>query len=403
MARLTERMIQGCEWAGRETQLRDDKLPGFFLSVNKTRKSFKVQADLWQGVPGRRKLVRSIRHTIGTTETHSLADARLMAADILSQIKRGRDPFAAKRVQGAPAPLIVGDPTGWTVDELLLGYQTVLDRKESSDRSIENVEEVRVRYLKTWSDRLALEIRKSDARDLHGLLSEWHGKVAANKAMRVFRAAYNNAGKLSDDNSAFEYNPIHGVIFHKERSSERVLAPDDLPFWWEAVQHIKNPIRREMHLLGLFSGLRPGTLMSIEKQWVDMKHCAIRFPKMKSKRAFHLPLSEQMIECLSRAIQVGDILYPGCIWLFPTRSKTGEIVHTKVVREKTMPSQTGHILRHTHRTMAQREKVSQINGRLLLDHKVLGIDGVYIHDRALFEPLLEDQQKISDAMVCHMK
>jgi integrase len=63
-----------------------------------------------------------------------------------------------------------------------------------------------------------------------------------------------------------------------------------------------------------------------------------------------------------------------------------------------MPGKTGHILRHTHRTFAQRIGTSAINARLLLDHKLPGIDDHYVHSHGMFEALLKDQQAISDEM-----
>jgi hypothetical protein len=63
-----------------------------------------------------------------------------------------------------------------------------------------------------------------------------------------------------------------------------------------------------------------------------------------------------------------------------------------------LPSETGHILRHTYRTTAQRIGLDKIDARLLLDHTVPGIDGVYIHENALFDRLLEAQQRMSAAL-----
>jgi len=60
-----------------------------------------------------------------------------------------------------------------------------------------------------------------------------------------------------------------------------------------------------------------------------------------------------------------------------------------------LPSETGHILRHTYRTIAQRIGVDHVNARLLLDHTVQGIDGVYIHEQALFDTLLAEQERMS--------
>jgi hypothetical protein len=67
-------------------------------------------------------------------------------------------------------------------------------------------------------------------------------------------------------------------------------------------------------------------------------------------------------------------------------------------REKTLPSETGHILRHTYRTIAQRIGLDMIDARLLLDQTVPGIDGVYLHEKALFDRLLKAQEEMSDAI-----
>ena len=40
-----------------------------------------------------------------------------------------------------------------------------------------------------------------------------------------------------------------------------------------------------------------------------------------------------------------------------------------------------------------------MNARLLLDHTVPGIDGVYIHKGALFDSLLADQETMTAALV----
>ena len=71
------------------------------------------------------------------------------------------------------------------------------------------------------------------------------------------------------------------------------------------------------------------------------------------------------------------------------------MIATQVWREKSLPSDTGHLLRHTYRTIAQRITLDKIEARLLLDHTVPGIDGVYIHEKALFDRLLAAQERMS--------
>ena len=103
-----------------------------------------------------------------------------------------------------------------------------------------------------------------------------------------------------------------------------------------------------------------------------------------------------MVDVVKHALELSDMMYPNAMWLFPSRSsKTGELIATQVWKERTLPSETGHILRHTHRTVAQRIKADPINRRLLLDQTVQGIDGVYVHEKALFDKLLSDQELIS--------
>jgi integrase len=94
--------------------------------------------------------------------------------------------------------------------------------------------------------------------------------------------------------------------------------------------------------------------------------------------------------------ELGDVLYPRSPWLFPTRSNDGRrVIATQVWREKELPSETGHILRHTYRTLAHAAGITETDGRLLLDQKVPGISGVYIQERALFTHLQDQQEHMS--------
>ena len=76
--------------------------------MNKTCKTYKVQRDLWRGQRGRRQLIKTVRHTSGSTEELTLEQARLKAEDIIRKIKLGIDPNAPPAEQKAE---------GWTVDD----------------------------------------------------------------------------------------------------------------------------------------------------------------------------------------------------------------------------------------------------------------------------------------------
>ncbi len=387
--RLTEAAVQKLRYGEKAATVRDTKVVGLMVAVNKRSKSYKVQRDLWQGQRGRQKLIKTVRHTLGSTDDLTLEDARRQATAVIEQIKRGIDPNAPKGSPGA-------DAGQWTVRRMYDEYAEDMRKRECTERTISDILGRLDRYLPKWAGLPIGEIKRSMAREAHARITRDHGPRAANQSLKEFRAAYNLALKVVDDPDDLPGNPVVAVTFNKERASNRVIMPEDLPEWQRRIQTLQNPLRRDMHTLGLLSGLRPGTLVSLERDWVRLDDRAISIPRMKSGRSFDLPLSTPMTDLVQRIMTKSQVLFPDAPWVFPSRSsKTGEVIATQVWREKTLPSETGHILRHTYRTIAQRIGVDHVNARLLLDHTVQGIDGVYIHERALFDTLLGEQERMS--------
>ncbi len=391
--RLTENFIKGLAFEGKPRAVRDSKVTGLMVAINKTAKSYKVQRDLWVGQHGRRRLAKTVRYTLGTTDDLSLEQARDMAQTVIGQIKKGIDPNAALGAGRRE------DPGTWTVERMYAEYAEDMRVRDCAPRSIADMQLRLDRYLPRWKRLPINEVKRSMAREEHRRISSRFGPIVANQAMRDFRACYNFAMKVVDDPDALPGNPVAAVTFNKERPRGQVLMPAELPEWWAKVQALSNPIRRDMHVLGLLSGLRPGTLVSLRREWVHLDEAAIVIPRMKSGRSFALPLSKAMVELVRETMARGDLLYPGSPWLFPTWSRKGrKVIATQVWREKAVAGQTGHILRHTYRTNAQRVGLDQTDARLLLDHAVPGIEGVYVHERALFDRLLVAQERMTAAV-----
>ena len=393
--KLTEGFIKALPLDGSGYVVRDTKVVGLMIAANKSSKTYKVQRDLWQGQRGRRQLVKTVRHTLGSTQELTLDQARLKAEEVIRKIKLGVDPNAPAAEQKAE---------GWTVDDLFDEYAADLRQRERSERTIEDMLASRDRYLADWKKLPLKELTRSIVRAKHQDLSVKRGKVTANHVMRDFRAAYNLALRVIDDPDLLPDNPVKAVTFNKERRKNAVIHPEDLTDWWAKIGKLPNPLRRLMHEFGLYSGLRPGTLVSLQRAWIRLDERAIRIPKMKSGRSFDLPLSTHLVGIVERALALSDMLFPNAPWLFPTRATKdkpkrgivkGQVIATQVWREKSLPSDTGHLLRHTYRTIAQRITLDKIEARLLLDHTVPGIDGVYIHEKALFDRLLAAQERMS--------
>ena len=118
--KLTEGFIIGLPVDGQTTyQVRDTKVTGLIVAVNKLSKTYKVQRDLWRGERGRRRLVKTVRITIGTTDQITLEAAWLTAQDIIKQIMLGNDPNERKSKPKTEF---------WTVDTLFEEYCIDLGR-----------------------------------------------------------------------------------------------------------------------------------------------------------------------------------------------------------------------------------------------------------------------------------
>ena len=62
--------------------VRDIELKGFMVVISKKAKSWAVQRDLWQGPRGNRRLVKSVRHTLGRVGAMPLRVAREKAFEV---------------------------------------------------------------------------------------------------------------------------------------------------------------------------------------------------------------------------------------------------------------------------------------------------------------------------------
>lgn len=155
--RLTEGFIKSLP-LGTPVAVRDTKVTGLMVTVNKKSKSYKVQRDLWRGQRGHRQLIKTVRHTLGTTSELSLEEARQKAEDIIRQIKLGIDPNEPHANQRAE---------GWTVDILFDEYAADMRKRECSERTIIDTLARRDRYLADWKHMPLCELTRSMVRAKH--------------------------------------------------------------------------------------------------------------------------------------------------------------------------------------------------------------------------------------------
>ncbi len=86
--KLTEASVRDLPYAEkRKYVVRDTEIKGFMVVVSKKAKSWALQRDLWQGSRGHRRLVRSVRCTLGRVGVLPLRVALEKALEAISLIQ----------------------------------------------------------------------------------------------------------------------------------------------------------------------------------------------------------------------------------------------------------------------------------------------------------------------------
>ena len=309
---------------GKPRIVRDSKIAGLHVWIGKRKKTFRYQYETAR-VNGTR--VRTQIEWLGEHPHHSADEARAKALAI--QAARVRGEYVRPVVATAPAPLTFG--------EAFEGYKAAITKEGKSPRTIADYQDKFDKHLAVWKDKPLAAITREEVTKQHAAITERakkarkgkyaSGKYAANGTIRLARAIWNFAKNELETPGLPERNPCRsGKLFHRERARDSGMGAKDLAVWWAQLQQLPNPIRREMHLFMLLSGLRRQDVLTARWDNLDArKSLRIPAPKGGVERAFDLPLSEPMLDCLKRAKEAGNTFFPeqSRIWVFP--AETGHI------------------------------------------------------------------------------
>lgn len=186
-----------------------------------------------------------------------------------------------------------------------------------------------------------------------GAVADWHrditdanGPVIANKCCKILRAAYRRSAKR--DVTLPQRDPCSAVEYNTETAAQTAMAWRDYPKWLEAWRAIevgpKAPARKEFHLFGLFTGMRPGEIARI--RWRDVKphprERVIEIPAAKKDDTIRIIMSAPIARILKRARDLGK----------PVDRDALVFVHCEAVGHREKLPARGHDLRHSYRTTA---------------------------------------------------
>lgn len=340
---------------GKSVLYADTEMRGFYLILTHTKRSFYVQS-LVNG--------RQVRTKLGDHPAMDAKQARDAARQALVGMRGGTNPNEERRKARAK---------GITLREAL---DLHLAAKPLSSRTKEDYRYNCEQYLADWLDRPLAEVGADRAavRERHRRITTKHGAPSADSVFRVFRAVYNRGLREHPD---LPPNPCGNVDYHGLRRRKVDAGADRLKVWGAAVLGL-HPVRRDLNLFMLLTGMRRTSVCEAQVSELDLDSRCLHVPKPKggSARAFDLPLSGPLIDLLGHRLAENPCLHRKSPWLFPAESKSG---HVAEIAQHELGGLTGHALRHTFATLAIQSGVPLLELKYLLNHAASNVTMGYIH------------------------
>jgi integrase len=373
--KLTKRAVERLKApdpSGKQRLVWDAELKGFGVLVSGVTlaKTYIVQ----------RKLGRLTRRvTVGSVAEIDLDRARAMAADLISDMRHGRDP---KRRAAAP----------WTLrralDDYLSANQQIKPKTAAAYRAaVEG-------WLADWLDRPLAEVTREVVEVRHRRIQSdveakrrgrdlvkpehWGGLAGASTAngvMRALRAVYNHAADRAPE---LLPNPVRlRKRWYDEPRRERLVTADQLPAFYAALDGnvVENRTAADYCKLMLFTGMRRNEAAALRWSEVDLAARLIRLPARRTKagRRLDLPMSRLVRDLLVARRTLGD----DGGWVFGADSKSGHIEEPRAalaaVADATGIKISAHDLRRTFVTIAESTDISVAALKALVNHS-LGSD-----------------------------
>jgi integrase len=379
--KLTEKSIaklRAPDPSGKQRLYFDTELKGFGLLCSgvSNARTFIVQRDVNN---------RTRRVTIAAVNEIGLEAARERAADMLYNLRHGKDP---KR-------------RGLTLRSALEGYLTA--RKDLRPDTVRTYRQAVEGHLKPWIDVPLGSITSDMVVDRHAKIAaetakggRYVGTTAANMAMRAFRVLWNFQPDLGE-------NPVKLLSkqkrWNKEEPRTRMVEAKDMERFYRAVCELPNPVARDFVLLLMFTGLRRGEASRLTWSDVDLKERIIRVPasSTKAKLKLDIPMSDFVADLLIARRAIGNAGF-----VFPGSGKSRHVVDAchplDQVAKATGIRISAHDLRRGYVTVAETTKnVSSVACMALVNHSLGGsVHAKYILIKT--EDLREPAQLIADRL-----
>ena len=389
-ATLTKRTVDALEPAGKSWIAWDDRLTGFGVRVQPSgTKSFIVNYRTGDG--GRK--APNKRVVIGRYGRVTPDQARRKAQELLGRVAAGDDP-AGERAESRGMP---------TLTDAFEDYMAANPNRAANTVRL-YLQNLRVN-LSDWLARPLDAITRRDVEARFNLITEKHGWGAANQTISMLRSIYRRPCVDREDLR----NPVEmwlagGGRFNRQRR-RRISAPAEvLPRWRAGIEAQElMPAIRDIFLVGIYTGMRRGEIISLRWERVDLEHRVLRVDETKTGEPLELPITRQLAEIFERRRTDEDgPAERSSGWVFPSpRSGAGYVADLHRFYDGI--SEAGgtrfwfHGLRNCFITVAERELMlpRSLTKRLVNHARPSDVTEGYAADWTV-EQLREPAQRVAD-------
>jgi integrase len=356
-ARLTKTFVRDTQPSTKDIIVWDEDVTGFGLKVTPAgRKSFMIQYRSLDHVERKLK--------IGDCSTMKPDEARDIARDMLTEVRKGGDPAKARKAKRASR----GEGT---INELFDDYKA--HKKAEGRRSSGEIERI-------FNHDILPELGKRKPEEVSTQeVSKFLDKIAVRSpsmawaVRRQLSAFYSWAIPHLPHGTA---NPVtYASKPPKLKSRDRVLSNDELKSLWKAVEAERDPWRTALKLL-ILTGQRREEVLSADWKEFDLRKRVWTIPAARAKngKAHVVPLSGAVVKLLEALPSRAGRLFPRGTGIVSRAAKR--------IRDAMgdVPHWTWHDLRRTVATGLQRLKVRLEVTEAILNHvsgSRAGIVGVY--------------------------
>ncbi|MBM3274433.1 MAG: integrase arm-type DNA-binding domain-containing protein, partial [Candidatus Sericytochromatia bacterium] len=294
----------------------DTELRGFGVIARADSSSFIVLRDL------NRKPKKVF---VGRLGAFTVTEARKRAREFIVMIANGIDPNKErerKRLEAEKAR-----EEGVTLKAAVAIHVADMRAEQRAAESIDFIEKVFLRlYVPDLANQPLATLSRIACRELHAKLTTERGPATANRVVKTLRAVYRSAARVYE---SLPTAPTVAVKFHKMKRRRSPIAWAELPSWWATVESLKNPVRRDLQRVLLFTGLRSTDGKTIRWEHIDFEAGTLHRPKPKGgeDRAFTIPLCAYVLAILKRRKEENEQRFPGSPWVFPVHRRKQLVSH----------------------------------------------------------------------------